>query len=147
MKQVETEQMTASEAFREIEREASQKVNQEIRFIDKIEVGKVVRQGDLYVHRVETEHPKGKELPIRQLVPGSSNGSRHVAEGAATVFEGKALPGWMPAARADVVMGPVVSSDDRFTVSHPEHAHVSLPPGCYQVTYQLDAQSLQRVQD
>lgn len=145
-KELLSKNLSATEAFERVAREAESKSSQEVRFIEKMEVGKVVRQGDLYVHCVESSHPKGKQLPITQLVPGVSQGSRHCVDGG-RVFEGKALPKWMPNGRSDVVMGPVVENGERFTVTHPEHAHVSLPPGCYQVTYQLDAQSLQRVQD
>ena len=33
------------------------------------------------------------------------------------------------------------------TVTHPEHAHMVLGPGCWQVTHQMDARSRERVQD
>jgi hypothetical protein len=38
------------------------------------------------------------------------------------------------------LVGPLVVSKDRFELTHPEHAHFSLPAGTYQVIYQGDWQ-------
>lgn len=136
--------LSVTEAHDHLMKDAEAKVSTEVRFIKDIEVGKVVRQGDIYIHAVQDNHPKGAKAQSRQLAIGTTNGSRHMAESPSQVFEGTQIPEWC--ARG-TFLGPVVQSDKRFVVSHPEHAHVSLPPGCYQITHQLDAATLQRVRD
>jgi hypothetical protein len=64
-------------------------------------------------------------------------------EGAAEVYLGTTPPEW--AKRA--LLGPMFRLFSRGTVTHPEHAHISLPAGTYQVTHQMDARTLQRVRD
>jgi hypothetical protein len=138
-----TKLMSAVEAHETIVREAKERAVQEVRRIDAIKPEQVVRQGDIYIHRVPDAHPRGKTA-ARQLALGNTQGSRHVAEAPSKVFVGTTLPiGCQPR----TFLGPLVESDERFTVTHPEHAHVSLPAGTYQVTHQMDARSLQRVQD
>lgn len=108
------------------------------------------RQGDVYFTRVVDAHPRGKELGTRQVAVGTTVGSRHVVEGAVKVFEGRALPkgftapSWTTQAE---LLGPVVVADEPFALTHPEHAHHRLPAGTYQVTYQADYSTRQRVQD
>lgn len=113
------------------------------RFIKKMEIGQVVRQGDVYIHSVEANHKHGEVAKNNQLAIGNSKGSRHYAESPAKVYEGNTLPSWCN----NSFMGPCVVSDHRFTVSHPEHANISLPAGTYQITHQLDARTLERVKD
>lgn len=134
---------TAIEVHEQIEREAKEKAVQEIRDVKSIEVGKVVRQGDIYIHRVAYDHAHGKPSK-RQLAIGETQGSRHIADEPSEVFEGTMLPTWC---ERGTFLGPLVKSKKRFKVTHPEHAHVSLPKGTYQITHQMDAASRQRVQD
>lgn len=136
--------LSAVEVHGRIEREGREKAVHEMRHIKSLEVGQVMRQGDIYIHAVNPKHPCGKKLKSRQLAIGETQGSRHVAESPCTVFEGTTLPEWC---REGTFLGPLVKSGKRFTVSHPEHAHVSLPAGCFQITHQMDAASRQRVQD
>ena len=131
--------------------EVMEKVNQtaqnnvhEERFIKVFAIGKCVRQGDIYIHRVNDDHKCGKELKINQLAHGTSKGSRHVAESPAICFEGIKAPDYC---NANTFLGPLIKSEQRFIVSHPEHADFSLPAGCYQVTHQMDARTLERVRD
>ena len=138
------EKLSAVEAHETISREAKEKAVQEVRRVEKIEIGKAVRQGDIYLHRVAAKHPRGKASKSRQLAIGDTMGSRHIAEQPAKVFVGTTLP---EGCDASTFLGPLVEGDERFTVTHPEHAQVSLPAGTYQVTHQMDARSLQRVQD
>lgn len=135
--------MSAAEAQARIEREADERAIQDTRHVEKIDVGQVVRQGDIYIHRVAATHGHGKELKTRQLAIGETMGSRHIAEAPCAVYAGITPPEWAPRA----LLGPCIESEGRFTVGHPEHAHVSLPPGRYQVTHQLDAATQQRVAD
>jgi len=135
---------TVIEAHEEIERLAKENAVPEVRRIEGIEIGKVVRQGDIYLHRVDEKHARGNRLKSRQLALGNTMGSRHIAEAPAKVFEGTTLPEWCD---RRTFLGPLIESSKRFTVTHPEHAHVDLPPGCYQVTHQMDARTMERVKD
>lgn len=131
-------------AHRKIERLAKEKAVAEVRVVESMEIGKVVRQGDVYIHCVSPKHPHGEKTKTHQLAIGDSMGSRHVAEAPAEVFEGTQLPEYcLPW----TFMGPCIVAPDRFTVTHPEHAHVSLPAGTYQVTHQMDAKTGARVVD
>lgn len=128
----------------------------EVRFHRMHEVGKCGHQGDVYLHHVADNHPHGKRLESYQLAPGNTKGSRHVMEGEVEVYEGVALPptwvtpewltnrGVQPEA---VALGPVVIVKSRAVLTHPEHAHHSLAPGKYQVTYQFDPRTAARVAD
>ena len=53
-------------------------------------LGDVVRQGDLYLVAIEAL-PKGTATRERQLVPGTTQGSRHVVEGNVTCRCDRAL--------------------------------------------------------
>lgn len=134
----------AAEAHATIERLAKEKAVAEMRVVEAIAVGKVVRQGDIYIHRVNDDHVRGAQTEGRQLAMGQSTGSRHVAEAPAQVFEGIKAPEWCA---FRIFLGPVIEAKDRFVVTHPEHAHVSLPAGVYQVTHQMDARTGKRVVD
>ena len=114
------------------------------RIVHKMAIGQVVRQGDIYIHRVAEDHPCGDKLDSRQLALGNTTGSRHIADAPAKVFIGTTTPAWC---NAQTFIGPCVVSEKRFPVSHPEHAHIELPAGRYQITHQLDAASRQRVED
>lgn len=141
---METQIKDAATAHAEIERLAKVNAKPEVRFIEKIAVGCVVRQGDIYIHAVEATHQRGKRLKSRQLAIGETMGSRHIAEAPASVFAGTTRPEWCD---QRTFLGPLVKSKARFVVTHPEHAHVSLPPGEYQITHQMDARTMARVQD
>lgn len=138
-----TKTETVLELTDRIEREANEKKNHETRTLDTLDVGQVVRQGDIYVHRVAAKHPRGRALAGRQLVRGVTTGSRHVAEAPARVFEGLETPEWAKTA----LLGPLVESKERVRITHPEHAWLDLPAGTYQVTYQRDARTGGQVQD
>lgn len=118
-------------------------------------VGEVVHQGDVYLHRVPNDWPRGQEWGSRQVAVGHSVGSRHVATGESVeVYAGKKLPealnGLTGNARS-AVLGPVVVVSGKMVLTHPEHAdaQVTSTKGShtYQVTYQLDWSRQQRVQD
>lgn len=141
---VKTKKVAAQEVHRQIEQQAGERVVREVRHIASIEVGRAVRQGDIYIHRVHGKHPHGKSRKSRQLAIGETRGSRHIAEAPAQVFEASTRPEWCG---ERTFLGPVIVAEERFLVTHPEHAHVSLPCGTYQVTHQTDARTLERVQD
>jgi hypothetical protein len=118
-------------------------------------VGDVVRQGDLYLVCLESLPPGTKTR--RQLAPGETQGSRHVAEGDCEVYQPRE-----PAAvsrlvgvacrGADVpaeLVGPIVECHGDTTITHPEHGHRILPGGTvWAVVYQRAyAEEIRRVQD
>lgn len=111
-------------------------------------IGKHIRQGDIYVERVaDNVNKKGFDRTSnRQLAPGSNSGSRHTVSEAVEVFAPKDIN----VKQVDLgfkATGPILVSKDRFTVDHPEHASFSLPAGTYQVCYQVDPKTMQRVLD
>lgn len=115
------------------------------RYFPIMKVGEIVRQGDIYIHRVDDNHEHGAELESRQLAQGFSQGSRHVAEAPSKVFEGTTKP---PSSTSqNPFLGPLIKSDVEFTITHPQHAHVTLGAGTYQVTHQMDVRTLMRVRD
>lgn len=137
--------------------EAIQKIQQSPADINKritrrIEIGHCVHQGDIYVHRVDDNHPRGKRIgkDSVQVALGAGNGARHIAEGKVEVYEGKTLPEWVQApmeVEAIEITGPVIVANESWLLTHPEHAHHQLPAGTYQVTYQYDPKTMRRVQD
>lgn len=139
-------EMTLEKAILEIEKAASVAVT-EVRFCEKHIVGKVSnRQGDIYLHMVTKDHPRGKRIKNRQLAIGTTQGSRHIIEGDdVEVYEGTTLPNYVKDRRTP--LGPCFVIKRRETNTHPEHAHSSLPAGTYQVTHQMDARTWRRTLD
>jgi hypothetical protein len=137
--------MTAIQAHETLELAAQPRP--EVRDCTSFKVGDVFRQGDCYIAKVDDSHARGKARSDRQLAIGNTQGSRHVAEAPALVFEGTTAPPWFDQSRA--LLGPVlvVPKGETALVSHPEHAHGLLGEGTWQTTHQLDWQSQQRVQD
>lgn len=143
--------MTNKTTIQQIEHVGNHKPDPELRTLRRCEIGKVIMQGDVYVHRVADNHPRGEPWGSRQVAVGRAIGQRHVADGATVeVFAGvsveKILPGFTDTQRR-ACMGPVVVAKDRWTLTHPEHAHHALPAGTYQVTYQWDEARMGRVMD
>lgn len=136
-----------------VQKVADAPADAKMRITRRIEVGFCVQQGDVYIFRVDPAHPHGKQIGMdkHQVALGAGNGARHVAEGALDVFLGTTAPEWMnlPAELRDAkeLIGPVVIAKKRWTLTHPEHPHHSLPAGCYQVTYQYNPQTMRRVAD
>lgn len=121
--------------------------NTAVRHVKAIAIGEHCRQGDIYVERIKAATKGWKPSKNRQLAPGTSQGSRHVVAGdVALTVSGEARP----VARAGNVarlLGPQIVAKGRFKVEHPEHAHLSLPAGTYQVSYQMDWSSQRAVRD
>lgn len=140
---------TAIEAFDAIAKAAAQP-NAEIRDARDIDLGKVAHQGDVYLHRVPAEWPRGKILGTRQIAVGATIGARHIVEGeGVTVCAGKQYPeGFKEPEDCDpkALLGPVVIVDGEGVLTHPEHAHHRLS-GVYQVTYQYDPATHRSVRD
>ena len=161
---------TAEQVMSEITENAKQS-SPKIRNVEKLIPGLVERQGDIYllhmgvatksaskiagyyewIRKNAKPHettllalPKtrGKKTSVRQLAQGETQGSRHVAAGDLEVFA---------PVDANVLIGPTIVAEGRWTLEHPEHGHASVPAGAYQVLYQRDydqvREELRRVQD
>ena len=132
------------ELLKKLETEAKEKAVQDIRFIQDIQPGQAIRQGDIYLLCVEESHPKGKRITDRQLAPGSSMGSRHCVEGNVEIYEGVKAPAWCKSK----LVGPVIiAREERFKLVHPEHAHFDMPCGTFVTIFQLDPRTLLRVEE
>ena len=139
--------MTIEKAYNEIKTYAANPLG-DMRVLDEIPVGYHVRQGDVYVERLESfDKSQYHVTGNRQLAPGATRGSRHTVSDSVTV--------WEPNVKTEVVwqnngftmLGPVVESKERFTIAHPDHADFSVPGGCYQISYQIDPVTMKRVLD
>lgn len=114
--------------LKRIQAEAAQNASS-LRWVRVCKEGDEIRQGDIYLYPLDQEPAHGESGADRQLAPGTTRGSRHIIEGEAEVYATEA---------EDVLAGPIVHALERVTLTHPEHAHVSLPAGWYEVRYQRD---------
>jgi hypothetical protein len=143
--------ITAIEAHNKILQEAAKVVGKRTK--ETCEIGKGIRQGDLYIIRINDVGPtkiKGLEEAVNpanctslggdQLAMGTTMGSRH------TIREGQASF-WTDPRNANPVFGGCVKSAGRWDLEHPEHDDWNMPEGTYGVFYQLDWQTKQRVRD
>lgn len=122
-----TGMMTAEAILETIQKESERRTEE--RFARTMQTGEWVRQGDVYIVRLNDDAKTSDTPHVRQLAPGTSKGSRHVVAGKAKVYA--------PLGE-DPLVGPTIVAKARFVVEHPEHAHVSLPAGRYGVRYQQD---------
>lgn len=131
----------AEKTITAIQQDAQQHAAPDLRMVRTIDVGQHVRQGDVYIERIAPDAAHGASITDRQLAPGTTKGSRHCVDGDVRLFA--------PSGEVDPLTGPIIDASERFTVTHPEHAHISLPSGRYAVTYQRDyaAEERTRVRD
>ena len=138
--------MKTVEIIKDLTEKATKLNRKETRIIKSWPIGKAVRQGDVYLHRVANNHPVGEMLDIRQIADGTSIGSRHILIGDVKVYQGVNLPSyvndrWPLGYTFDV-------GQEGATVTHPEHAHVDIcVQGRYQVTHQMDMLTMRKVSD
>ncbi len=113
------------------------------RFSEAALPGERGRQGDVYIKKL-AELPKNlkrTERPQAQVTVGTSKGQRHVLDSleGITFYE---LP------NPTVLEGPILHVTQERVLTHPEHSHVVLTPGVYQITYQrAKGQTLRRSVD
>lgn len=107
-------------------------------------LGDVVRQGDLYLVCIEKLPTNGIPTTNRQLVPGTTQGSRHAVEGDCQIVEKVQYEN-----RHMALCGPAFSCISDCTITHPEHGHKILPAGTswHAVYQQAYADEIRRVQD
>lgn len=139
--------MTPIEAHEKIAHFANNHRMPEVRMVKDLAVGEWVRQGDVNILRIEKIGKSWKKNGNRQLAPGTSPGSRHIVTVGPTLFVSLDINPTDRSRGPVRLLGPQIEAKERFEVEHPEHAHISLPPGNYQVSYQLDFQRQQAVCD
>lgn len=140
------EQTTLSGALDQIGQAASS-ADCDKRIVDDLPVGAFVRQGDVYLEKIQ-EKPRGlTPWGGRQVVEGATLGSRHVLSPNARAYRCPNHDRPVQRQGGTAYVGPVVECDERFLLTHPEHAEFDLPPGVYQVWYQSDPQAQARVAD
>lgn len=109
------------------------------RFPEAASPGDALRQGDLIVTLLDRLPSGAKEVgePQLQLADGSTQGSRHCLDSpdGVRMYE---------VADKGAYDGPILDLSRERTITHPEHGHMVLPPGCYAVTYQRTVDSEQR---
>lgn len=125
------ETMTAERAVASVQSQAEKIKSDAPQRVETMSHGDTWRQGDLYITSIPGV-PKGAvkmKAPRLQLAQGETQGSRHILASA------KGVTMYDPPDRT-ALDGPIMELAGRTTVEHPEHGDVSLPPGCYAVTYQ-----------
>jgi len=136
--------LTATKEFQKIKSSVEKIRNNETqRFPGAASAGDYFRQGDIYITLRDgvAERFEIDPTPDAQLAPGTTQVSRHVLDSLAGVTMYRDANG-------DALQGPLLVITDERTITHPEHGHVILPPGCYEITYQRAyAAELRRVQD
>lgn len=134
--------LTATKAFVQVQHDAEKIKNDETATVGTMSLGDVVRQGDLYLIAIPCLPATRKQHDGRQLAPGTTQGSRHVAL-TGEIFDcsveevilliRSALP---EALVHPALIGPCVLGAVAIELDHPEHGNRILPPGAYAVVYQ-----------
>jgi len=130
--------------FANLEQEIKDLTKDCVRHFPLFPIGKKCRQGDIYIHRVEDNHPHGGIQESHQLAFGSSRGSRHIADESFIVYKGTTLPGKVA---PGTFLGPCITTETGGMIKHPEHGWCEIPAGTYQVTHQTDLKTRQRALD
>lgn len=134
--------LSVDEAVENVARQAETIRNDEEQKIELMDVGDEIRQGDIYLTKIESVPAKAKPSKfVTQLAPGNTQGSRHTIRNRRGVkmYE---VDG------ASALDGPIIESKGVLCVDHPEHGNLVLPAGVYAVTYQRAfADELRRVAD
>lgn len=159
------------EAVETVERAAT-KPDTTVRNGRALKIGEYIRQGDVYILRVDGRalNKQAKvEVTDRNLAAGGGNVVRHQAVGdkikvyqtllsadklkvlAKETVDGQEVEALKPLLSllpsATPLLGPTVVSEEDWTLEHVEHAHCQLPAGTFQVIWQMDERSKQRVAD
>lgn len=132
--------MLATQAFSEILEFAESVKSDEIRtFPEAASIGDTFRQGDMYITLIENL-PKGviaSKNPSNQIAIGDTQGSRHCIDELNNVkVYHKNSPGMLE--------GPIILVKSPIVITHPEHGHVNLPCGTYEITYQKNLDNEER---
>lgn len=139
-----TKERSAKAAYASVVETAEAIKNDEPASLAVMDSGDVVRQGDVYVVRLGAELPgKARGWEGHQVAPGTTQGSRHVVDGACELYEpnashattllGRLIPA---AAEHQQFFGPVIRASEPWTLAHPEHGDRTMPAGDYLITQQ-----------
>jgi hypothetical protein len=141
-----TATMTVDKAIKQIQSQAESIKNDAPQtFPEAASPGDTFRQGDIYITLLDRVPDGAVKImhPLKQLAPGTTQGSRHCLDSMAGVK-------MFRLAAPTQLDGPVIVTTKPRTITHPEHGDVALPAGCYGIRYQrdLDAEERERrVQD
>jgi hypothetical protein len=135
--------MTTTETMEQIGATAEAIKSDAEHTVPVMDVGDEVRQGDIYVTRIESVPAGAVKVakPVKQLAPGATQGSRHCL---------RSIKGVMVyiLKNPGPLDGPIVESARPIAIDHPEHGNRIIPAGVYAVTFQRAfAEELRRVQD
>lgn len=136
--------MKALELIKKVRSDAKAKAKPDPVVYGSMAVGDFHRQGDVFITRLpEVPADAVKAKKSEQLAPGSTQGSRHcVATRDLKHCQFFALRQPTP------LQGPIIKAKKPVEITHPEHGHVTVPPGVYGITYQRQlAAELRRVAD
>lgn len=108
-------------------------------------VGDIHWQGDLGILKIESV-PADRErmdVPDGQLAEGQTRGSRHV------VRQDHMAHVEFFKSDSHSLNGPVMVAKAPTEITHPDHGHVTVPPGVYQIRFQREqtAASFRRLVD
>jgi len=124
-------------------------------FVD-LQPGDAYPQGDVIIARIDVAPSHvDKWSHGTQLAEGTTQGSRHFAEGDVQLFTPNAvevngvIDRLFPRSKGNPrILGPCVLAASPWTATHPEHGDRTFPPGEYQVLYQRAASvELSRAKD
>jgi hypothetical protein len=143
-----TVEMTAEQALEAVRRSVANPKPETIVLNDVHSPGEYVRQGDIYIRRIEAPDVKGMEsVPSDwngQLAEGTGKGSRHIIDRPQTV---KAYRKKVRQTQDGYVFK---TGNTGVEVTHPDHGHVKLGANCwFEVFYQVNLFNSEktRVQD
>ena len=145
--------ITAQMAYARVQAAVEQIKNDALEVICTLEPGDVVRQGDVYLVLLDIAPKRVAAYTGLQLASGTTQGSRHVAAGAVTLYTGDTseltacLNRLIPQTKGRAqLFGPVAHAEAPWVETHPEHGDKQCPAGYYVVTYQRTRQNT-RTQD
>jgi hypothetical protein len=137
--------LTAEKALQNVEETAERIRSDEVEIIGTVSPGDVIRQGDLMLVAVKGLPARRILRTNRQLVVGTSIGSRHIIDGDIELFDvspedsiaivreafGKPLDLFVQ------LMGPVFKTIGESVLTHPVHGDKVLPVGeCFATVHQ-----------
>ena len=127
--------------------EVADAASTETRDARRLAVGRIVRQGDVYIARQADMHPVGTDRRGDQVATGTSVGARHIVVGGGAEVWSWPTGSWTSPYVSDWARGPMVAAAGEWTLTHPEHADVLFSAGRYGVIYQQDPRRAAAVLD
>jgi len=130
-------------AFNKVQKRAEKICNSDAHTVATCSPGDTWAQGDIGIVCLK-EPPVdavAEMKPRAQLAPGTTQGSRHCIQKLSSVRVYRL-------ASPTPLDGPIIEALEGFTVTHPEHGWITLPPGVYAIIYQRQfADEIKRVLD